>query len=361
MLIDWITAYLPMNIIGPDNWQQLRYLTERVLRFRPDSEKHGIDDCYFLIDRDSVVYETAAWESVRSDSHQIAFRVGSDALWIQGSPARVCGSGDAVFGEGPSAALDLVGCVRRMAAFVSQRVDVPLYLSKAEEWHVTRIDVTGNLLLDTIDDVREALRILRNCEGGRYRVSQQAGDTVYWSHQSRLRSGKAYAKGPHIRHQLKQENYTGRFYNLDEQKLLDRLLRLELKLGAQWIRERAGVPWFRLTKQDLINEWESYFSRMIGAADMHTNDDVKERILAAAKTQGRGKAAYCCFLFIQQHGWQRAKDEFPKSTWDRHLKVIRDAGLGDADISAGKIVPLRRRIIECQNVENWQHLFKLAA
>jgi hypothetical protein len=360
MLIDWITAYVSMEAIGQDHWAKLRLLTERVMRFKPTEQSHDTDDCFFLIDRDTVVYETAAWESVRSDSHQIAFRVGGDALWIQGSPARVCGSGDAVFGEGPAGALDLSGCVHRMAAFVSQKLDIPLHF-KDEQWHVSRIDVTGNLLLDSLDDVREALRILRDCEGGRYRVSQQAGDTVYWSHKSRLRSGKAYAKGPHIRHQLKKEDYTGRDYSFDERTLLDRLLRLELKLGAQWLRERAGVPWFRLTKQDLINEWESYFSRMIGAADMHTNDDVKERILAAAKTEGRGKAAYCCFLFIQQHGWQRAKDEYPKSTWDRHLRVIRDAGLGDADISAGKIVPLRRRIIECQNVENWQHLFKLAA
>jgi II/X family phage/plasmid replication protein len=360
VLIDWITAYVSLETIGQEHWAQLRLLTERVMRFKPSETSHDSDDCYFLIDRDTVVYETAAWESVRSDSHQIAFRVGSDALWIQGSPARVCGSGDAVFGEGAAAALDLSGCVHRMAAFVSQKLAIPLFFDD-KDWHVTRIDVTGNLLLDSLDDVREALRILRNCEGGRYRVSQQAGDTVYWSQLSRLRSGKAYAKGPHIRHQLKQDKYTGRMYTLDEQTLLDRLLRLELKLGAQWIRERAGVPWFRLTKQDLIDEWESYFSRMIGAADMHTNDDVKERIMAAAKTEGQGKAAYLCFLFIQEHGWERAKSEFPHNTWYRHMRVIRDAGLGDADIAAGKVVPLRRRIIECQNVESWHHLFKLAA
>jgi len=360
MLVDWVTAYVSMDTIGSDYWQKLRLLTERVMRFKPSEVSHGSDDCFFLIDRDSVVYETAAWESVRSDSHQIAFRVGSDALWIQGSPARLCGSGDAVFGEGASAALDLSGCVQRMAAFVSQKLDIPLSFADSC-WNVTRIDVTGNLLLDSLESVREALRILRNCEGGRYRVSQQAGDTVYWSHKSRLRSGKAYAKGPHIRYQLKKEDYSGRIYNMDEQKLIDRLLRLELKLGAQWLRERAGVPWFLLTRQDLIKEWESYFFRMIGDSAMTKNDDVRQRINAAASTPSRAASAYACFLLIREHGWETAKSLHSKPTWYRHLKVLRDAGLGDADISAGNVVSFRRRIIESQNVESWSHLFSLAA
>jgi II/X family phage/plasmid replication protein len=361
MLIDWVTAYLPMEQIGAENWQALRFLTERVLRFRPDSEKHGIDDCYFLIDRDAVVYETAAWESVRSDSHQIAFRVGSDALWIQGSPARVCGSGDAVFGEGASGNLDLIGCVRRMAAFVSQQIDVPIYLAPVKAWHVTRIDVTGNLILDDLAAVREALRILRNCEGGRYRVSQQSGDTVYWSHKSRLRSGKAYAKGPHIEYQTGKPDYTGRPYSETELQQINRLLRLELRLGAQWIRERAGCPWYELTTERLTEEWNDYFKRMIGDADMKTNDDVKERIMAVAATEGQGKAAHVCYMLIREHGWEKARNEFTKPTWYRHMKILHAAGLGDADIAAGNVVPLRRKILECQLVKSWADIHRIAA
>ncbi len=359
MLIDWITAYLPMDKVDQEHWQQLRLLTERVMRFKPDEGNQTTDDCYFLINRDSVVYETAAWESVRSDSHQIAFRVGGDAIWIQGSPARVCGSGDAVFGEGAAGALDLRGCLDRMAGFVSGIINIPLSADYAD-WHVSRIDITGNLVLDDLAAVREALRILRNCEGGRYRVSQQAGDTVYWSHKSRLRSGKAYAKGPHIDYQTKKQDYTGRAYTVGEKKLLQRLLRLELKLGAQWLRERAGKAWHELSKEDLTNEWKNYFLRMIGETEMKTNDDVKERILAAAKTEGQGKGAYCCFLLIQSQGWEKAKDDYPARTWYHHLKILRQAGLGDADISAGNVVPLRRRIIECQVVHTWLELQNVA-
>ncbi|GAB6140869.1 hypothetical protein JCM14076_15980 [Methylosoma difficile] len=359
MLIDWITAYLPMSKINESEWQKLILMTERVMRFKPDSQSHSADDCFFLIDRDSVVYETSAWESVRSDSHQIAFKVGGDSIYVQGSPARLCGSGDAVFGEGAAAALDLTACVHRMAAFVASKFSLDISLNP-DDWHVTRIDVTGSLLLDDLAAVREALRVLRNCEGGRYRVSQQAGDTVYWSHKSRLKAGKAYAKGPHIDYSTKRPDYTGREYTDSEKQLVNRLLRLELRLGAQWIRERAGLPWQKLTPEMLIDQWKQYFNRMIGDTHMKTTDDVKARVMAAAKTEGQGKAAYCCFLMIQSQGWENARNNHTKPSWYRHLKILRAAGLGDADISAGKVVQLRRKIIECQVINSWSD-FKKAA
>lgn len=337
MLIDWISAYLPMDAIPVEDWRHLQSLTDRVRRFCPKTGE--------------LRWETSAWESVRSDSHQIAFRVTGDAVFVQGSPARVCGSGDAVFGEGPSAALDLVGCLDRMISFVS----VPLGVSLTRDvtkWHVSRIDITGNLLLDDLPAVRVALRTLRECEGGRYRVSQQAGDTVYWSHKSRLRSGKAYAKGPHIDYQLKKSDYTGREYSVNERLLINRLLRLELKLGAQWLRERAGCPWYALDNERLTNEWRDYFERMIGEADM-TTDNIEDRIKSVADTDGQAKAAYSLFLLIQAKGWQKAREVTSKTTWYRSLKFLHKAGLGDADISAGNVVQFRRKVLECQVIHSW--------
>ncbi|MDT4328323.1 phage/plasmid replication protein, II/X family [Methylomonas sp. MS20] len=345
MLIDWITAYLPLDKIPVEHWQDLRQLTDRVLRYCPKTGE--------------ARWESSAWDSIRSDSHQIAFRVGSDAVWLQGSPARVCGSGDAVFGEGPAAALDLVGCLHRMRSFVSAQIGIELS-TDADHWTVTRIDVTGNLLLDDLAAVRVALRTLRECEGGRYRVSQQAGDTVYWSHKSRLRAGKAYAKGPHIDYQTKKLDYSGRHYSPTEKELTNRLLRLELRLGAQWLRERTGQPWTALKPQDLTKEWREYFNRMIGAADMINDDDLKTRIISSADSEGKGKAAYMCFLFIKQNGWQSAKENYPRTTFYRHMEVLRKAGLGDADISTGNVVPLRRKVIECQMISSWTELRQYA-
>jgi II/X family phage/plasmid replication protein len=268
-------------------------------------------------------------------------------------------------------------------------------------WSVSRVDVTGNLLLDDLAAVRVALRLLRECEGGRYRVSQQAGDTVYWSHRSRLRSGKAYAKGPHIRYQISQKGYTGRPYASSELELLDRLLRLELKLGSQWLRERAGKPWHQLTPDDLRSQWREYFEKMIGESEM-TEENLFDRISQAAEairleknrsaldkydelasklepaeqlrlkpprqvesSEGMAKAAYAFYLLIQKEGWQKVRElhsrnSKPSQTYYRNLSVLHRAGLGDMDISSGNVVPIRRKIIECQIVESWDDLLKVA-
>jgi II/X family phage/plasmid replication protein len=350
MLVDWMTARIDYGHIDRDQWDNLRLLTDRVMRFCPRTGE--------------TKWEAGAWDSVRSDSHQIAFRVGSDAVWLQGSPARVCGDGDAVFGSGASAALDLVGCLQRMVSFVSGQVGVSLP-SDPEKWQVSRIDITGNLLLDDLAAVRVALRVLRDCEGGRYRVSQQSGDTVYWSHRSRLQSGKAYAKGPHVEYMVKRPGYTGRRYTPAEMALVEKLLRLELKLGSQFLRERVGKAWFLITPDELKSYWCDYFLRMIGSAEMSTEADVKDRIFdlvidGEQISEGRAKAAYGCFLMIKNEGWEKAREAYSKPTWYRHLKVLHLAGLGDADIAAGTVVSFRRRVIESQMVSSWAELQRVA-
>lgn len=336
MLIDWVTARVPVLDMDPDSMARLLALNDRVMRIDPATGE--------------IRWQTAAWDSVRSDSHQIAVRCMSE-FWMQGSPARVLGDGCSVFGSGPSAALDLLGCVDAMRQFVSRRVGV--ILPSADQWIVSRVDVTGNLLLDSLEDVRQALAILRECEGGRYRVSQQAGDTVYWSHRSKLRSGKAYAKGPHLRYLGKQRTYTGRTYTDADTALASRLLRLELKLGREWFQRRE---WKQVDAKVLCAEWEGYFNRMIGGAEMKSDGDLRERIEAAAKTKGQGKAAYGCWLLIQSEGWERARAATARTTWYRNLEVLRAAGLGDADISSGRVVPLRRKVIEARMVRSWDEL-----
>lgn len=333
MLIDWTTARVPLDLLTPEAREKALSLGDRVCCYCP---KTG-----------TVYYESAKWESVRSDSHQIAIRAGSD-LWMQGSPARVTGNGDAVFGSGASAALDLLGCVERMRQFVAAHLDCDL--PPAQLWTVSRVDVTGNLELGSLPEVRQALAVLRGCEGGRYRVSQQAGDTVYWSHLSKLRAGKAYAKGPHLAYLMKSAKYSGYLYSAEEISAANRLLRLELKLGREWF---ARNPWLDVTADALRREWSSYFDRMIGGAEMDADCDLQQRVIAAAKTEGQGKAAYGCWVMIQREGWERARDFYPKRTWYRHLKILRAAGLRDADISAGQVVVLRRRIIEAQLVTSW--------
>ncbi|NLC21164.1 MAG: hypothetical protein GX771_04540, partial [Halomonadaceae bacterium] len=182
-MIDWVTARCPLELLSDDARAAALALGDRIQRYDPVTG--------------DVVWTTAAWDSIRSDSHQLAAKAGCD-LWVQGSPGRIIGDGDTVFSSGAAAALDLRGCVDRMRQFLAARLGAEL--PPAEVWIVSRIDVTGNVQLQSLAEVRQALSILRDVEGGRYRVSQQAGDTVYWSHSSKHRSGKAYAKGPHLLH-----------------------------------------------------------------------------------------------------------------------------------------------------------------
>jgi II/X family phage/plasmid replication protein len=95
---------------------------------------------------------------------------------------------------------------------------------------------------------------------------------------------------------------------------------------------------------------------MIGGAEMISDNEIKQRVLACAKTEGQGKAAYGCWMMIKSEGWDRAREFFAKPTWYRHLKILRAAGLRDADISAGQVVPLRRRILEAQMCTSWDQL-----
>lgn len=337
MLLDWVTVRVNLEHCTPEVRHAAAQLGDRICRYCP---KTG-----------DIVYETQAWDSIRSDSHQVSIRCTGD-LWIQGSPARLMGDGCAVFGSGASHALDVLGCVRRMIAFVTDYLAAGS-LPPAENWLVTRVDVTGNLMLGSQAEVVQALSILRNCEGGRYRVSQQAGDTVYWSHRSKHRSGKAYAKGPHLAYTMKKPDYTGRQYSPLEIANAMKLLRLELSLKREFF---ARNDWRTLTPQQLESEWRSYFERMIGGAEMANETELKDRILAAAPTEGQGKAAYGCWAMIQSQGWEKARECFSKPTWYRHLKILRSAGLGDADISAGKVVALRSKIIEAQMVDDWSQL-----
>lgn len=340
MLLDWITARVPLEHLSEEARQVCREFGERIQRFCPKSG--------------NIVWETSAWDSIRSDSHQLSMRVGLD-LWVQGSPARVMGDGCAVFGSGASAALDIAGSLKMMIAHASKALGVQL--PDVHVWNVSRVDVTGNLFLPSLSAVRDALRILRDCEGGRYRVSQQAGDTVYWSHGSRLRSGKAYAKGPHLRHLMKKKDYTGRRYNDLELMNADQLLRLELKLSREFF---ARHNWQQLTPTDLEAQWQDYFMRMIGDADMKTDNDILDRVNAVAPTEGQAKSAYGLWTLIKSEGWERAQQMTTKPTWYRNLKILRQAGLGDADIAAGQVVPLRRRVLEAQMINTWAELHHVA-
>lgn len=337
MLIDWLTIRTSYDHLNPEALAVVLAYGDRVQRI---DAKTG-----------ELRWETAAWDSIRSDTHAISVKAGGSELWIQGSPARIIAQGDAVFGAGASQALDISGCIERMTAFVGSMLGVTL--PEPTPWIVSRADVTENLRMNDQAEVRQALSILRDCEGGRYRVSQQAGDTVYWGGKSKHRRGKAYAKGPHLTHIMKKPDYSGYPYNPEQIADAHQLLRLELTLAREWFSRN---DWKTVTPAQLKSEWDDYFGRMIGGAEMKSDADLKQRVMAAAETEGQGRAAIGCWALIQSQGWEAAREMQSKTTWYRNLKILRAAGLGDADLSRGQVVQLRRKVLECQAVTNWQQL-----
>lgn len=351
-MLDWLTLRLPYASStddGRDLAMRCESIGDRIMRFCPRTSE--------------IRWESSAWDSVRSDSHQVSIRSGSDALWLQGSPARAVGDGDAVFG--PPGGQSVAEGMRAMVRHASRALGF-LLPSDPARWIVSRVDCTVHLLLSDLASVRVALSVLRGVEGGRYRVSQQAGDTVYWSHRSRRKAGKAYAKGPQLRYQMRQQSYAGRPYTDQELDFADRLLRLELRLGAQYLRElklKTGHDVIEWTSSDIDFAAWSYFSRMLGDTEMTQVNDVEQSIRrvvgrdGAPITDGTARAALGTWGLISSFGWERAKTMVSRPTWYRHMSVLHAAGLSDADISAGRIVELRaRRLCEAQRVSSWSDL-----
>jgi hypothetical protein len=268
------------------------------------------------------------------------------------------GDGDTVFGVG-EAGRDVVCCARSMIMFAGRLLSlspIPHY----RLWNLTRADVTVNYDLGSLASVRVALAELRNVEGGRYRVSQQAGDTVYWSHLSRHRAGKAYAKGPHLIHLLNQSSYTGCRYSESDLSLAARLLRLELRLGSKFFHGLKPLSWWCLAWDDFRQQHDDYFIRMVGVDGVEGVDmSYMDRFVQVAPTEGQGKAAARSWALVQSMGWQAARDTMPLRTWYRHQQIWKAAGLGDADISAGRVVSLRRPLI-MRPVSSWSDLRRAA-
>ena len=346
-MIDWITARCSMEAFPDAERRALALKGDRVMRYNPLT---GI-----------MVYETTAWDSVRSDSHSVVCRLTPSDLWIQGSPARCIGDGDTVFGAGASAAHDLAGCVQRMVQFIAEQLELS-YVPPVILWELTHFDVTRNLILDSLVEVRQLLAFLRNAEGGRYRVNQPDGDTVYWNKNSRYHKSKAYAKGPHLRYQMKRRNYFGRRYTPEEIAMADRLARLERSVFSRhWKKNWKVSDWRQITPEMVDKAWHDFFDSLVGGQVIMNDEELKQKIESVAVTAGQAKAAYMCWHAIQSMGWEVARENHTKTTWYRNLRILRDAGLRVTDLGNGKIVPFRaQKIIIGQVVSSWGDLRRMS-
>lgn len=336
-MIDWLTLKIDGMELEGVTVQKLKALSGRVMKIDADGQ---------------VEWETTARENVCSDSHQVSVCMGGE-LTLCGSPARVVQTSN-VFGSG-----DVRDCASMMINFVAMHVGVDL--PHFTKWRVTRIDVTHNYDLQTLANVRQALMCLRHAEGGRYQL-RTAAESVYWSVQSRHRSAKAYAKGPHIQFQMKKGQCT---LSPEEVELTERLLRLELSLRSMWWKQQATKQWHEYSESELDQIHAEYFGKLIGSVQVTEMRDVQQQVINAAielgRTEGQGRAAFAYWCLIQAEGFQQAKDMTSRPTHFRHVGVLKAAGLSYSDFQARRVVALRRTpLVLSQPVRSFDQLRQVA-
>jgi len=338
MLIDRVQAVWRFPEADAAMLEQMSRRGDRFRRYDPDTGE--------------VRFDFGCWNQQRSDGGGLAYKVDSDRLLMNGSPARVFGDLDAVFGGGASRALDVAGCVDRMAAVLGQALGVQLPGHAA--WEVQALDITGNVLLPSLSDVNNTLGMLGNLRSGRDKPQPYKGGSVYWNKGSKHRGLIAYAKGPHLRAMMRKRDYFGRVYDDDELRIADRLLRLEVRLKARYLKQTIGKPLYELTPDDIERLWREQFLKKLGEATV-SEMNIEDRVNAVAATAGRAKAALTTWYLIKQLGLEKAREMCGhRTTWGRNLRVLRDAGLSDADFCASNIVQFRRPVIEFQLVHSWE-------
>jgi II/X family phage/plasmid replication protein len=331
MLIDWMTLRISLDIssIGEN-------LRERVL------ECMGMTVCIDSDGHEKWRKHSLDVEKLRSDSQGLYWSITADGqsnryLTVGASPSSIENDGLNVFGS-----LDLEHCATVLIEHAGKALHA--ILPRWEQWQCRRLDVTANYDMGNSAQVKQALRLLLNTDAPRRKSNSdtKGGDTVYWNPTSDLQRGKAYHKGAHLRYQVKRGNLL-----VDDEtlELADCLLRLELTLGARWFRRYEDrQDWHTLTEYELTEAHHNFFNALIGSGvEVANMDNLLLELEKVAPSKGRAKGALHTWAVIKSVGYMQTKESMPKATWDAHLRYLRAAGISNADLCAGTVLPFRRQ------------------
>jgi II/X family phage/plasmid replication protein len=184
--------------------------------------------------------------------------------------------------------------------------------------------------------------------------------------------GKAYHKGPQLRHLVKKAQI---FLEDELLELADKLLRLELKLGARFFRhmqERRtnrfyGRHWTTFTESELAGLHYDFFQPLcdgVEVKDMGRLELISRIAESNDITPGRARAAYKTYSDIREFGLDEVKASMPERTYYLHRKYLKSAGFTDADLSKflpGNVVQFRPvRIVLAQPVTCWDDVRRAA-
>lgn len=339
-MIDWLTLIIDMSLLPECAREFCRSNVDRIQRISPDGE---------------IRWETSCRESIRSDSHQVTVSFGS-TLQICGSPARVVDCNN-VFGS-----LDIQQCAASMIRYASLHCGIILPL-KLSVWRCSKIDVTQNFDMGSLQAVQQAIDYFKPLKIGRQKTSTE-DTTVMWGKGSSLHMGKIYAKGPHAR---KMQAKKSAFFSPDQLAKADRLLRIEYSIRRLMIKriyENSRREWFDYDPQFLLSLHADYFGKFISSVEVVDMDNIRALLLdnvgkEAGKipTAGQAQAAYNCYTNCKLLGYQQAKASFSQPSWSRHLKNLSTIGLVAADLQQQNVVPLRKRSVELhQPISSWDQI-----
>lgn len=348
-LIDWLTLRVPLNdSLGAALVERIRACLNSVQCVSAAGE---------------VLWRKQALDidALRSDTPGLCWMLQGDGkdeyLTVGASPASLQ-HGLNVFGS-----CDIEACARILIQHAGKALHA--VLPGPSSWQCRRIDITGNFGLPDSSSVKQALRQLCLADGGRRKATNhgRGGDSVYWNPSSDLAKGKAYHKGPQLAF-LRRQGVID--VSDDLITLSDRLLRLEHTRGARWFRRLAqsGRSWLSLTVADLEGLFVEFFGRVVDGVevrDMERNELLRLIETANATTPGRALAAYHQYVSIRTYGFEVMKQSTPARTWYRNLKMLRGAGISDADLQQGNVIQFRPvRVVLAQPVTCWDDLRRVA-
>lgn len=349
MLIDWLTLRFPLDPLKLGT-----NLFDRVCACM------GFTVCVDSDGREKWRKHSLDIDKLRSDSQGLYWSITGDAsgqryLTIGASPSSIENEGLNVFGS-----TDIEHCATVLIEFAGRSLEA--ILPPWGLWQCRRLDITANYDMGNPAQVKQALRLLLGTDSPRRKTNSdnRGGDTVYWNPTSDLQAGKAYHKGAHLRMMNKRGNLL-----VDDEtlELADNLLRLELKLGARWFRRyEERDDWHTLTHYELTEVHHKFFDALIGSGmEVHDMGTLLQQLENVCPTKGRALAAHRTWALIKTVGHDQTKNSMPISTWNLHTKYLRAAGLSNADLCAGTVIPFRRQsLVLREPVLAWTQIRKAA-
>lgn len=352
-MIDWLTLRLSISVLSAGQLHQLTPYIGGFVVYNAEGEEVRKKPMFDL-------------EKLRSDSSGLYFRVDFDGkqhhLTIAASPAQL-EHGINVFGSD-----DIRHCAEVLILHASRALG--MFLPPPTAWHCTRLDFTHNYLLESNKHVKQALRELLKGNSARQKAVNLGGDSVYWGHKSDLIGGKAYDKGTQLLTLTRRNKQQATPEQLD---MASRLLRFELSIKARWFRRYADTltedgkeqHWLDITAEYLNAMHVKFFGQFVGDSGVMEMDDKGKGLLESLTfitgSKGRAQAAFDCWMRIRQLGYEVASETMPRATFYRHRKALLEAGLSEADLQSGVVIPFRRNVITlAAPVTSWEEIRRAA-